>query len=758
MAVEPDYKADYRSSDNKIIITGKNVNPAVEIPLEDLTQYKYTSAVQPAEHNPGGTYAEWVDFQKRIRVFDMIKDGHVARKGKGPIPNAADTICNLMYPATCGVPYTSFVNMIGKIRSDVEQKIIKTTWTNPNEKFQRIRKLDRRNTYKESGIGPEHVISDPIYCTNIATEIIDPLRRTYPPSREKKRFPLIGESLVITEAFYNFFGLEHCSLIDRRIGDITHAYQLQITDGIILPNNASQNWYGGNIIKNQYFKDHASNHSDTRTKKGLLNSKELGDVSQVGNMFIATKIKFNGGNHTMVTGDEIVFILCILLRLDCIFYYHPKKSNHQIFHFKGEYNLADAVADYDRIRKEIEETNNAIMFGILEIFHNPNITVELRGFSPIDNFKLPDELLQDMIVDILQFNHALIGLTHTEIYRLNPQVIIDDRKISLLIRYMTIIKEQYKVKEPFTFTKGRPTIVTFNTSYKSYTHVIPDIPDIYYLKGYNHSRTFYEIYKKYYLPNQVQGGSHVRVQKGGNKEQLFSEIDGTFRSQYNPQASYIDIFELSDYPVLVTVKDKYYEDVDIESDSPAVEIDVHAQWRELVKQIVEPYLAVWPELPFYDNDIWWELYNSYYIKNGNINESQLRVLIDSILQKLKKAHDKNIKVASGYVSANREPSPIYNQNVGHSAFVYTPPKRSKRSKLSKSSKLSKRFKLSKTQKQKSKSGVRNQYMKNISYIMGSRRPITQKNLAKSTRFYKSAHRTKRKNKSKGMSLSPLANE
>jgi hypothetical protein len=47
-------------------------------------------------------------------------------------------------------------------------------------------------------------------------------------------------------------------------------------------------------------------------------------------------------------------------------------------------------------------------------------------------------------------------------------------------------------------------------------------------------------------------------------------------------------------------------------------------------------------------------------------------------------------------------------------------------------------------------------MKNISYIMETRRPVTQKNLSKSTRFYKSTHKTKRKNK--GMSLSPLANE
>jgi len=756
MAGEPNYKADYRISDNKIIISGRNVKPDIEIPLGDLTRYKYTSTVLPAVHNLNGSYAEWVDFQKRIRTFDMIKDGHVARKGKGPIPNAAATICNLMYPASCDVPYTVFANMIGKIRSDVEQKVTKTTWTNPNEKFQRIRKLDPRNTYKESGIGPEHVIKEPIYCTNIATEIIDPLKRTYPQNREKKRFPIIGESLAITEALFNFFGLEDCSLIDRRTGDITHSYQLQITNGITLPNNASRNWYAGNIEKNQYFKDHVNNQSDTRIKKGLLNSKELGDVSQAIVMFIATKIKFNGGNHTMVTGDEIVFILCILLHLDCIFYYHPKKSNHQIFHFKGEYNLADAVADFDRIRNEIEETNNAIMFGILEIFHNTNITVELRGFSLVDGFRLPDDFLQDMVVDMLQFNHALIGITHTFIYNSNPHITSEDGKISLLIRYMTIIKEQYKVKEPFTFTKGRPNIVTFNTSYKSYTHVIPAIPATYYLNGYNHSRTLYEIYKKYYPHNQAQGGSRVRIQQGGNKEQLFSEIDSIFLSQNKPEEIYIDIFELSKYPVFVTIKDKYYEELEIDADAPAIEIDVHAQWLVLVEQIIGSYLTVWPELPFYDNDILWELYNIYYIKNGDINESQLIVLINKILTKLKQAHDKNIKVASGYVSANKEPLPTYNQGIGHSAFVYTPPKRSKRSKFSKSSKLSKRSKLSKTQKLKSKSGVHSHYMKNISYIMGTRRPVTQKNLAKSTRFYKSTHKTKRKNK--GMSLSPLANE
>jgi hypothetical protein len=274
----PNYKVDYNN--DRIIISGTSVDPPIEVPLLDLKQYKYENQLLPAVSNPNGSYDDWVDFQTRIRVFDMIKDGQVGRKGLGPIPHAATTICNLMYPPSCGVPYTVFGNIVNKIRSDVEQKITKTTWTNPNEKFQNIRKLDTRNTYKESGIGPESVIHNPIYCTNIGTELIDPLKRTYPQNRVKKRFPDIGEKLEITQSFFEFFGFQDCSLVDRRTGDVAHTYQLQIADTIILPSNASQSWYAGNPQKNEYFKQHASDITDTSTKKGLLNVKELASVDE----------------------------------------------------------------------------------------------------------------------------------------------------------------------------------------------------------------------------------------------------------------------------------------------------------------------------------------------------------------------------------------------------------------------------------------------------------------------------------------------
>jgi hypothetical protein len=690
MAVEPNYRADYRISDNKIIITGTNVVPPIEIPLSDLTQYKYINKVLPAVHNQNGSYADWVDFQKRIRTFDMIKDGHVARKGLGSIPNAATTICNLMYPASCDVPYAVFSNMISKIRSDVEQKTTKTTWTNANERFENIRKLDKRNTYKESGIGPEHVIKEPVYCTNIATEIIDPLKRNYPQNREKKRFPMINETFVITEALFNFFGLEHCNLSDRRIGDITHDYQLQIANGVIVTQATGDNWYIGNIRKNQYFKDHVNNQSDILVKKGLLNSKELGDVSQALTMFISKKVEFNGTLHSMVTGDEIVFIICILLGLDCIFYYHPRKSNHQIFHFKGEYKLEDAEKDFYRIRTEIEAANNAIMYGILEIINDDTITVELKGFTLVHGFRLSNAFLQDIIDDMINITFRLLDINPEYIYQEKPNIVHDDDKISLLIQYMTKIKEEYKLKEPFTTSRSHPNIATFSTSYKSYTQTMPTISDDYkyYLEGYTGKKTFYEIYKKKY--NSVQGGTQRRIQKGGVvsfKDERSTQKWAEYLAHKDAD-TYRYIFELTFYPVLVTVKDKDFEELEIDSGAPAVKIDVHQQWKKMVDKKLKIYKDRYHQLNFYINDIWWELYNIYYIKNGDINEKQLNELLITIVVNMLSAHKTNVAVdPSASVAASSTPSiaastaafaaPFSAQPAEKPAFIrkqsYTPP-------------------------------------------------------------------------------------
>ena len=706
MAAEVNWKIDYNKVDNTIIISGKNVDSDLPpIKLNTLRRYKYTENTDdPIKKIENGsnddrsyTYDDWVTFQQVIRMLDMMKDGRVARGDAKPIPSKI--IHDLMYPNLLpkDIPYTTLGKIVEKIRSDVAQQITSTTWTNPNERFENIRKLDSRNTYKESGIGPKHVINDPIYCCNLANRKIDPLRRAYPHKSEIREFPPDGETLTMTMGFFDFLGLNDCSLTDKTVYGHSHEYILSITKNQEVTQHTEKikigdsqlNWFAGNVVKNTFFKNYESTMTTNiqKIKKGLLNSKELGDVSQVGEMFVAAKCGKIALAHSMVTGDEIVFILCILLGLDCIFYYHPRKSNHQIFHFKGEYKLKDAEKDFMRIRSDIEKTNSAIIYGILEIINNDTITIELRGFTLVHGFRLSNAFLQDMVDDMVNITFRLSDIEPERIYDAHPdriagidEKIRNDNKISLLIDYMTKIKEEYKLKEPFTTYKDKRNTATFSTSYKSYTQVIPAIPNFtYYLKGYDGKKTFYQIYKKEADYGLLQGGRRQRNQKGGVvrfedihfKELRSNQIWGQYWANQFAD-TYRDIFELTFYPVFITIKDKDFEEFKIDSDEDVFEMDVHKEWKASVDEIIEKFCSDIEWLKDYKDDIWWELYNIYYIKNGDINREKLVDEIARMVVELGISHDEN-KKASTYKPIVLAPSIPQAPSFAWASSSFLPP-------------------------------------------------------------------------------------
>jgi len=683
MAAAVTHRAHYDNATGNIRITVVG-EPTRIIPLASLTHYNYVDPQHPAKIiKNGGTYVNWVFFQKIIRILDMIKDGKVARKGSGPIPNTVVTVRTLMNLPALNISSTLLGEIAEQIRTDVLQKITLTAWTNPNERLKNIRRLDSRTTYKESGLNPIHLINDPNYCTNIATEVIDPLKRTYGAGARKVQFPPPNCSLEITEEFLNLFGFTNCRLKDTKNGNnVRTSYGLQIENGIILPRDIDDNrpkwWYAGNISKNRYFKEkeHDQSPQTELIKKGLLNVKELGDVLQVLIMFICAKIMFSGGNHTMVTGDEIVFILCIQLDLDCLFYYHPKRSTHQLFHYKGSYNLDDAVKDFNRIKTEVEKTNNEIMRGILRIRDNQNISVEFKSFSMPQGTRLPVNFLEDIVGDMFNITRALFAWRPNTIYSSNPSANNDEKKISLLIHYMTIIKEQYKLKEPFTSYKNDQSKVTFNTGYTSYTRTPPsNIQDAINLEGYTGANTFYSIYTRHYADEvhaaQRQrrggGGSRLRHQKGGaTMKEIREKLDEDYVPDETEFENGTGIFELSFYPIEATIKDKDFEQLGINIDTAisnanavenanAIKINVHEEWATMVKEQIDKLLKQYSILIPYENDIWWELYDIHYMYGADVSEENIEHLFELIIPNLLRADEIN-RIAEHEMIAEREAS------------------------------------------------------------------------------------------------------
>jgi hypothetical protein len=100
----------------------------------------------------------------------------------------------------------------------------------------------------------------------------------------------------------------------------------------------------------------------------------------------------------------------------------------------------------------------------------------------------------------------------------------------------------------------------------------------------------------------------------------------------------------------------------------------------------------WPALTFYRNDIWWELYNLYYIKSGDISGIRLEKYIKAIVKPLKQAHSINMRAFSAtYTSPNKELSTRLSGVLGNNAYLHTP----------KRSRADSRYKKSNTKKNKS---------------------------------------------------------
>ena len=588
-----DYSADF--DNDTIIIKGRGKD--IKISLRDLICYKYDErSGNPAVPTDGTSVDDWKLFQKRLRTLDMIKD---AKATKTSMKGAADIIPPLM-GIRGSIPFTQLHTIRTTIEHDTSSRIIKTTAIHKNKLYQNLAKLTSRTTYKESGINPDHIIHKPVYCSSIATEVIDPLKRAY-GNNEIKYFPERRSTLKITKNFLEFFGLQDCELTDTRLSDNehTHQYTLQLAQGIIAPRSTlpdspsrPQTWYLGNLKKNKYFNDHTN--GAINVKKALLNAKELGDVLQVLIMFSNNHLGVAGQSHSMVTGDEIVFILCIQLKLDCLFYHHiPRRGDvigeHQIYHYKGIYTDKHAETEFKKAKKEIYDGNLLIMDAIKEIITIEHISIELPQEEITFNFRFPCRFLMDILTDMFQINFRLQHYAKFE-YIPGYRGMLPAQKISAIKILIKDMRESYKIKDLFQWKNNYR--VKFFSNYKEYTSKpTPGISDgrrtYYRLNGYNRKTPFIDIYKRNYPPQPRQGGSYQYIQQGGVN--LFTTIYryissgiNAIKHAYNIASNAlapfsIQIFQIEQYPIDVIIKDK-----DINKDlEDEVSADANNNWSNI---------------------------------------------------------------------------------------------------------------------------------------------------------------------------------
>jgi hypothetical protein len=476
----PTYKLDY-SPQQGIVVSGPgNTRHTFSINHPDndspLTLFQYDSADDSHLSLRGVTAANFTETQRLIRIWDMIKDGS----------NSAamnDGIWNVMAPGQPHRPFDHFKNIRKAIVKlpNISAKIVKSTWIKPNRYEDEHDKLSERFGYQESGLSPHEVIDRVHYVINIANTIIDPFQRALNdvPANRKSFYPGANNSLEITPAFFNFMGFSNCSLQDKQrtngTSEDSHEYALEIAPNVVVekhnfprpPYDHAKGWYAGNATKNANF-----NNVNDNDKMALLNVKELGDVLQVLLMFM--KGVTDGASQmqqTMVTSDSVVFMLCIIFGLDCVYYQHiprstalPRGENH-VYHFNAKYTLENAKGYFSNIRDAIKEHNLAQINALTAIM-NENKTVSISGVTVVPNFHFCKRFLRDIIRDMEKINNVLADL--------NPENYVDNNaddntNISQLNNYTFQLKSYYKIKVLFT-NKGNS--LQFKGTYCRYTEKI----------------------------------------------------------------------------------------------------------------------------------------------------------------------------------------------------------------------------------------------------------------------------------------------
>ena len=473
------YILDYRRAEGIIITSpnGREVFPVVSPPNLDpdgspLTPFHY----DPTPHHlvQDGTIDSFTITQRYIRIWDMIKDGSKSS-------DMNDKIIELMNDPRNRVPsYEHFAEMRKKLVTlpNISAKITKSSWIKPNTYETEHNKLIQRFVYQESGISPSTIIENPNYVVNIANTVIDPFTRDFSSNRTTKTyFPGEDNRVEITPAFFNFMGFSHCDFIDEQratgITEAAHEYRLQVSPNITIRAHNTPNppgpvhedgWYAGNKTKNDNF-----NVATDDQKIALLNVKELGDVLQVFLMFIFAHTLPGGSIHTMVTCDSVVFMMCIMFGLDCVYYHHERRANghdhgeNHVYHFNARYTLENAQTYFINTRNTIRAHNTELMTSIF-LIKQRRIPIFMSEYDVIRGFYFCEIFLQNIIDDIAEINAKLMELDPTQLILAGANA---DANIARLNNYTFQLKLYYKIKVLFT-TRARGG-VTFSGIYSKYT-------------------------------------------------------------------------------------------------------------------------------------------------------------------------------------------------------------------------------------------------------------------------------------------------
>jgi len=379
--------------------SGSQMGTSIQIKTSEFLSLDIDGTSIPTNDND----TLFTEEQKILRILDMMKDGNISSKrfGNSTISNSVFSIMggsSFVRPETYLTVHSQSQNKLHEIEDkftgNLDDNVTKYSWTKMSKASPLDPKLPQKVVFKESGLGPDYFIDDPQYCGNIANEVIDPLERS---GNNAYYFPENGQDLVLTTNFMTFFGFTGCSLRAKRLPSGSYAYTIDVLglSPINAPStkvgNFTVNWFQGNAEKNNFIKNGKNGQTpSTAIKRGLLFTKEMGDVLQVLIMFLWTKLN-PGRPYTMVTCDKVVLLQCMTLYENCILTEADTEQGvklRSIYEYVGVNDPRQRAIDmFENEKRKIIEANTLFIQLFALLRKNPGTLIYVAGseattFSP----------------------------------------------------------------------------------------------------------------------------------------------------------------------------------------------------------------------------------------------------------------------------------------------------------------------------------------------------------------------------------------
>jgi hypothetical protein len=393
----------------EIVDTSKKTIQTVEVKTKDFYTFKDKKPKTDEQTEKNDNDDDFTDLQKKMRYIDIVKDAQISpstNKYTDRVYNYGNSVTDLLK------------NWKSSFNKHFEHMTKPYPWTKKTKTSTSPFMLSSRIIFKESGLNAAEFITPPspgkkvVYVGNIANEVIDTGQRAEIITPDI-RFPDQGSiDLVLNKDFLALFGFEGCSLTSKRPQtDYEFKINIETTPpiGAITKTNIKE-WALGNVRKNEKIIELIEQDGQDHIIKGLFLIKEMGDVLQVLIMFIWTKLNANQP-YSMVTGDKVVLLLCMVLQLNCILTSGEKNEVNKeirlrhidVFEPDG-YTKEKAIERFNESYKSIYAENNKFISSLTRMRRkNPNIYVK-QITNPI---KIPKNIYDKFISDLTEINKEL---------------------------------------------------------------------------------------------------------------------------------------------------------------------------------------------------------------------------------------------------------------------------------------------------------------------------------------------------------------